>query len=269
MRHRALTAWAAAVLTSLIVVGPAAAGLADRLAATFDLMADDFVRAAQPIEGVVAAFEDNVLYLDLGEGSGAQIGQELTVFRKGAAFYHPITQRMLGHYEDQLGHAQIRRVAALFAEAAFIPRVGAPAPAPGDGIRITRARIRVAITPVLDLTRSDADLRRVPYLIASVLERSKRFQVVDPLAVSDRFVNGSVRVEELLARPERAIRVAANLEVAGWLVPVILERNGVTYLDTTWISALTGTPLFSRRQAVVPTAATEEQRFPWEPRAED
>src|SRR5205814_2259539 len=66
-----------AALALLIVVTPAAAGMADRLAATFELMADDFIRVAQPIEGVVAAYEGNVLYLDLGEDSGAQVGQEL------------------------------------------------------------------------------------------------------------------------------------------------------------------------------------------------
>jgi hypothetical protein len=268
MSRRALATLLAA-LAPLVVVAPASAGMADRVAATFGLMADDFIRAAQPIEGVVAAYEGNVLYLDLGEGSGAQVGQELVVFRKGDPFYHPVTQRVLGQYEDQLGHAQIRRVAAHLSEAVFIPKEGTPLPRPGDGIRITRARIRVAITPVLDLTHSDTDVRRVPYLMASLLERSKRFQVIDPLAVSDMFAHGAVRVEEMLARPERAVRVAANLEVTGWLVPVVLERNGVTYLDTTWISALTGTPLFSRRQPLVPTAATEEQRFPWEPRAED
>jgi hypothetical protein len=258
-----------AALVSLVAVAPAVAGLADRLAATFGLMADDFIRAGQPIEGLVAAVDGNILYLDLGEGSGTQVGQELMVFRKGAPFYHSITQRLLGHHEDHLGYAQIRRVAAQLSEALFIPKAGALPPQTGDGVRITRARIRVAITPVLDLTRSDADFRRVPYLIANVLERSKRFQVVDPLSVSDMFANGAVRVEEMLARPERVVRVAANLEVTGWLVPVVLERGGVTYLDTTWISAVTGTPLFSRRQPVVPSAATEEQRFPWEPRAED
>ena len=76
-------------------------------------------------------------------------------------------------------------------------------------------------------------------------------------------------VEEVLARPERATRIARNLEVAGWIVPVLLERQGVLYLDTTWISAITGTALFSRRQPVLPSSAAEEQRFPWEPRAED
>jgi hypothetical protein len=127
----------------------------------------------------------------------------------------------------------------------------------------------MAVTPLLDLSQSNADVRRVPYLIASVLERSKRFVVVDPLAVADMFAGGTLRVEEVLARPERAMRIARNLEVTGWIVPVLLERQGVLYLDTTWISAITGTALFSRRQTVLPSSASEEQRFPWEPRAED
>jgi len=269
MRRTALAAAFLAGLTALMSAGPAAAGLADRLAATFELVADDFIKAAHPVDSLVAAVDGNVLYLDLGKEGGATVGQELTVYRKGAPFYHPITEKLLGHHEDLLGYAQIRRVAEQFSEAVFIPVPDSFPPQIGDGARITRARIRLAVTPVLDLTHSDADVRRVPYLMANLLERSKRFQVVDPLAVSDMFATGSARVEEMLAVPARAIRVAKSLEVSGWLVPVVLERGGVTYLDMTWISAITGTALFSRRQTVVPTAATEEQRFPWEPRAED
>ena len=109
----------------------------------------------------------------------------------------------------------------------------------------------------------------MPYLLATVLERSKRFQVADPLAVAEIFAPGGARVEEVLGLPNRATRLARTLEVTGWLVPVVLERRGVTYLDTTWISAVTGTALFSRRQPLVPPAAAEEQRFPWEPPVED
>ena len=119
------------------------------------------------------------------------------------------------------------------------------------------------------MTDGRADLRRVPYLIATVLERSKRFQVVDPLAVSDMFATGSVRVEEVLARPERAVRVAKNLDVAGWIVPVLLASRGTVALDITYISAITGAPLFSRRVSVLPTSELEGQHFPWEPRMED
>lgn len=127
----------------------------------------------------------------------------------------------------------------------------------------------MAVTPVLDLTDSQADVRRVPYLFATVLERSKRFQVVDPLTVSDMFANSGIHVEEVLARRDRAVKTAKNLEISGWVVPVLLERRGVIYLDATWISTVTGTPLLSRRRPLLPPSDAEEQRFPWEPRVED
>ena len=122
---------------------------------------------------------------------------------------------------------------------------------------------------VLELTGSKADLRRVPYLCTHVLERSKRFQVADPLTVGELFVNGGARVEEVLSLPDRAMRMSTSLDVTGWVVPVLLERRSVTYLDATWISAVTGTALFSRRLPLVPPTAAEEQRFPWEPGVED
>ena len=112
----------------------------------------------------------------------------------------------------------MRRVQPRFSEAVYIPDPGRPEPRAEDGVRISRGRIRVAITPVLDLTASaSADVRRVPYLLATALERSKRFQVVDPLA-RERHVRRRrhVRVEEVLGPPgARRARSAKKLEVAG------------------------------------------------------
>lgn len=256
------------VLATLVAAPAARAGLADRTGSTFALMVDDFVRVFQPTDGLVIQVDGDVVYLDVGSVE-AHPGQELTIFRRGDVFMNPLTGKPIGRYEDVLGYAQVKRVLRRFSEAAFVPVPGKPRPVPEDGARITRGRIRVAVTPVLDLSESKADLRRVPYLISTSLERSKRFQVVDPLAVSDLLASASVRVEEVLARPERAVRAARNLDVGGWLVPVLLDRHGVTYLDVTWISAVTGTALFSRRLPLLPAGSVEEQRFPWEPRAED
>jgi hypothetical protein len=268
-----LTRLAGALLGAALVIlastSSAHAGLADRIAATFAAMADDLVKAFQPIEGQVLDRDGDRLYLDLGEETGAQVGQELTVFRKGDAFRHPVTGKILGRYEDVLGYAQVRRVTPRLAEATFIPVPGQPEPKVEDGVRISRGRIRVAIAPVVDLTSTDADLRRVPYLFATLLERSKRFHVLDPLAVSDAITAQHVRVEELLARPERAVPLGRTLEVSGWLVPILIRRGAQTYLDTTWVSAVTGSALFSRRDPLQTASPTEEQRFPWEPLSED
>jgi hypothetical protein len=259
----------AAALPALLMGAPVEAGMADRIGATFSLIADDFIQAFNPVEALVVAIDNDEIFLDVGSGRGAQLGQEYTIFRKGAAFNHPVTGKPLGRYEELLGYAQVRRVEPDFAAATFVPLPDKPRPIPEDGARITRGRLKVAVTPVVDMTDGQTDLRRVPYLIATVLERSKRFQVVDTLAVSDMFATGSVRVEEVLARPERAVRVAKNLDLAGWIVPVLLAQRGAVALDITYISAITGAPLFSRRMSVVPTSELEGQRFPWEPRMED
>jgi len=271
LSRRVLAVGALLVLGVLAGASSAAAGMADRVGATFMLMSDDFIKAFNPLEGLVVGVDDNAVYLDLGESRGAQVGQEFTIFRKGDEFRHPLTRKVLGRYEDVLGYAQIRQVQPRFSEAAYVPIDGKAVPQPDDGVRITRGRIKVAITPVLDLTSSATrpDLRRVPYLLAVVLEGSKRFQVVDPFAVGDVFAGGSAHVQEVLALPDRAVRISKRFDVAGWVVPVLIERRGVVYLDATWISAVTGTALFSRREPLLPPSAAEEQRFPWEPVSED
>jgi hypothetical protein len=259
------------VLAALAGASSAVAGMADRVGATFALMVDDIAKAFNPLEGLVISFEGNTVYLDIGESGGAQVGQEFTIFRKGEEFYHPITRKVLGRYEQVLGYAQIRTVQPRFAEGLYVPLEGKPLPQADDGVRITRGRIKVAITPVLDLTetKDKPDLRRVPYLMAIALEGSKRFQVADPLTVSDLFANGGAHIQEVLALPDRAVRVSKKLDVSGWIVPVLIQRRDVVYLDVTWISAVTGTALFSRRAPLLPPAAAEEQRFPWEPASED
>ena len=169
MKVRASFVAVAVALATLAGAVSAWAGLADRVGATFSLMADDFIKTSQPVDGTVVSLDGDHIFLDLGQGSGAQPGQELTVFRKGEAFHHPLTGKPLGRYEEHLGFAQIRRVFPQFSEAAFVPVPDRPAPQPGDGARLSRGRIKVAVTPLLDLTQSGADLRRVPYLIASAL----------------------------------------------------------------------------------------------------
>lgn len=269
MKRGAGRALRGALAVVLLASTPAWAGFADRVGATFGLMIEDVVRAFAPLEGIVVAIEGDSIFLDLGRQAGVQVGQEFTIYRRGDVFRHSLTGRPLGRYEQVLGWAQVRQVQPEFADAVFVARPGQPTPVPTDGARITKGRIKVAITPLLDLTGGTADTRRVPYLIAMQLEGSRRFQVVDPLTVGDMLASTGTRVEEVLARPARAAAAARRLEVAGWLVPVVLERRGVFYLDVTWISAMSGTALFSRRQPLLAAAAAEEARFPWEPRVED
>ena len=260
----------AASLSLLILVlsgpgGPAGAGTADQVGATFGLLIQDVVAAFPAVEGLVVQVDGDRLFLDVTEQNGVQPGQEFSVFRKGEVFRHPINGRPLGRYEDLLGYAQIVRVHPQYSEALFVPEDGKPPVQPEDGVRITKGRIRVAVAPATDLTKAQADLRRVPFMLAHALEQTKRFQVADPSTVQEHLLSLKTRSEELLVSPGKAKTSGKTLEVTGWLVPVLIERRGVTYLDVTWVSAVTGTALFSRRAALSRSEGTAEQRFPWEP----
>jgi hypothetical protein len=252
-------------LLVLVLSTPVGAGTADQVGATFGLLIQDVVAAFPAVEGLVVQVEDERLFLDLTAKDGVQPGQEFSVFRKGEVFRHPINGRPLGRYEDVLGYAQIVRVHPQYSEALFVPAEGKVPVQPEDGARITKGRIRVAVAPATDLTKANADLRRVPFMLAHALELTKRFQVADPSAVQEHLLSQKTRSEELLVSPGKAKTSGKTLEVTGWLVPVLIERRGVTYLDVTWVSAVTGTALFSRRAALSRSEGSAEQRFPWEP----
>ena len=265
-------AWIVAWALAVAVFGSpssVSAGAADQVGATFGLMLQDVVAAFPAVEGMVVAVEGDRIYLDLTEKDGVQPGQEFTIFRKGEVFRHPINGRPLGRYEQVLGHAQVQRVLPQFSEAVYVAADGQSTARAEDGVRITKGRIRVAVAPTTDLTSANADLRRVPFMFAHALSETKRFQSADPSAVQELLLTQRTRSEELLVRPDKAVAVAKPLEITGWLVPVLIERRGVTYLDVTWVSAVTGAALFSRRLALTRAEASAEQRFPWEPVPQD
>lgn len=264
-----LVASSALAVAMLVSPSAASAGAADQVGATFGLMIQDVVAAFPAVEGMVVAVDGDRIYLDLTEKDGVRPGQEFTIFRKGEVFRHPINGRPLGRYEQVLGHAQVQRVLPQFSEAVYVAADGQSTARPEDGVRITKGRIRVAVAPTTDLTSANADLRRVPFMIAHALSETKRFQSADPSAVQELLLTQKTRSEELLVRPDKAVAVAKPLEITGWLVPVLIERRGVTYLDITWVSAVTGAALFSRRLALTRAEASAEQRFPWEPVPQD
>ena len=279
---------AALALAALLLAEPSLAGVADQVGATFSLMLQDVVSAFPPVEGLVVQVDGDNVYMDLGKKDGVQSGQEFTVFRKGEPFHHPATGKPLGRFEELLagreglakesddgrfeevlGYAQVQRVEEAFSEALFVPAEDRPRPKPEDGVRITRGRIRVAVVPPVDLTAGKADLRRVSFMLALAMDQTRRFQSADSGQVNEVLLNNKTKGEEMLVRPDRAVALGKSLDVMGWLVPVLIERRGITYLDVTWISAVTGAALFSRRQALTRSEGAGEQRFPWEPRSED
>src|SRR5215470_14560029 len=152
--------------------------------------------AAPAAAGLAVQVDGDRVYMDLSQKDGVLLGQEYTIFRKGEVFRHPSNGKPLGRYEDILGYAQVLRVEPSFAEAAFVPIEGKPHPQPEDGVRITRGRVRVAVVPPTDLTKANADLRRVPFMLSLAMDQTKRFQSVDPGQVNELLLNSKMKGEE-------------------------------------------------------------------------
>ena len=106
----------------------------------------------------------------------------------------PINGKPLGRYEDspRLRPDRPRAPAVLGGRLRRRP-TARPRREPEDGVRITKGRIRVAVAPATDLTKANADLRRVPFMLAHALEQTKRFQVADPTVVQEHLLSQKTR----------------------------------------------------------------------------
>ena len=129
----------------------------------------------------------------------------------------------------------------------------------GDARRLESHAVERALdrSPILCATLTGID--------AALLGRPPRGNVARLLGGHDR---PALALDDRAHGLVRQLHARKPLEVTGWIVPVLLERRGVTYLDVTWVSAVTGAALFSRRLALT-RAESADQRFPWEPVPQD
>ena len=83
--------------------GPAWGDVLQDLGATYQKTAEELAAAFPKVEVRVAAVTANTVRV---EGPGVESlrpGLELTIFRRGAVFRHPVTNQALGHTEEVLG----------------------------------------------------------------------------------------------------------------------------------------------------------------------
>ena len=138
------------------------------------------------------------------------------------------------------------------------PRTGCASRGAGSGWRWR---------PPLDLTKAQADLRRVPFMLALGLDQTKRFQSVDPGVVQELLLNQRARDRRSSSsRPERAVALGQPLEIVGLAGPRP-HRPAGRHLPGRHVD-LGGDGHAPLLPAPVPRPGREaprEQRFPWEP----
>ncbi|HIE64342.1 MAG: hypothetical protein ABGX83_09665 [Nitrospira sp.] len=94
--------------------------------------------------GKVIRIDGDFVEVSLGKREGFSKGTLLTVYREKEAFIHPLTGRVLGKFEEELGLIEVRE----FKEESLTTKIVKTSGAirEGDLVRITATRIRLAVS---------------------------------------------------------------------------------------------------------------------------
>jgi hypothetical protein len=247
------------LVTLLAALDPARADVLQDLGTTYQKVAEELAAAFPKVEAQIAAVEPAGVRL---EGPGVERlrpGLELTAFRRGEVFRHPVTNQPLGHTEVVLGTVVVTAVEAAGVTGRFLPLADRPAPAPGDGARITSGRLPVAVLPTSGVQAPFDSADQTQLLLvarfSALLEKTGRFLAVEPQRVLDAL--GRER-----GSGPSALEVTRRLGGVAVLTSRLVREGTTRVLETAWISGNTGDQLVTLRTPLV--TATYPPRFVWE-----
>jgi hypothetical protein len=245
----------------LLVLGPlpARADVLQDLGATFQAVAAELAAAFPKVEVRITAVDGETLQVGGPGAARLRPGLELSVFRRGEPFRHPITNQLLGHAEQDLGILVVASVQGETARGRFVPQPGRPAPDPGDGARITAGRLPVAVLPTSGVNVPFESVDQAQLLLvarfSALLDKTGRFLALDPRRVLGALGNA----EEATPAP---VELARHLGVPAILTSRLVREGSGRVLETAWISGHTGATLVTLRTPMV--TAAYPPRFAWE-----
>jgi hypothetical protein len=253
---------ALAVLAALLgVVRPARADILQDLGVSYQKVAEQLVAAFPKAEVRVTAVTPDGVRIEGAGVENLRPGLELTVFRRGEMFRHPVTNQPLGHTEQVLGTLVVTRMESGAAIGRLVPPAGQPAaaPAPGDGARITAGRLPVVVLPTAGVQAAFDSTDQTRLLLvarfSAILDKTGRFLSTDPQRVLDV-------VDQPTSSTPSALEVARRLGGVGVLTSRVIREGPARVLEASWISGQTGETLASVRAPVTPSSFPP--RFAWE-----
>src|SRR5262245_33871849 len=240
-------------------VGPARADVLQDVGATYQKLAEELAAAFPKVEvQVTAVTADSVRVEGAGVG-GLRPGLELTIFRRGEVFRHPVTGQPLGHTELVLGTLVVTAIEGDTATGRLIPVTGRRAPVAGDGARLTSGRLPVAVLPTSGIQAAFESADQTQLLLvarfSAILEKTGRFLATDPQKVLDLVGPGR-------GSTPSPVEVTRRLGGVAVLTSRLVREGTARFVEAAWISGQTGETLVSLRTPVV--SATFPPRFAWE-----
>jgi hypothetical protein len=143
--------------------------------ASLDRMVSQIESMFPPLDGYVIAVEGSGLTLDLKQGMPVEPGDRLELIRYGRELFHPMTKKLIGRKETDLGEVEVLEVRKDFSRArALNPTI---LPKEGDGVRSTFQKLSFLVAPPKINSKEKVNADRLRYNLESRLNKHPRFEV--------------------------------------------------------------------------------------------
>jgi hypothetical protein len=215
------------MITLMVAVDARAQG---QLSRSLERLASEMAALFPKVEGDVVKVEGNQVFIALGAPDNIREGMELSLFRKGDEFKHPLTGAVLGRFEDDLGVLVIRQVSESYSSGTV--RLAKPnvTVRPGDKVRITKGKIQLAVLPLKgDLPQwvsRDELLER----LGLAFEQTGRFQVTSADNVRVYLAEKGVQPQDTLSQ-DLLVRLAGDLHVTYGIAPRVRQIGNEAALE--------------------------------------
>ena len=212
------------------------------------------------LEGYVLSAKGNRVAIDLKRGQPVTPGQTLKLIRYGKPITHPITKKIVGHEETDLGQIQIKEVRKDYSLARVItPGVKARK---GDGVRSVFKKVNLLVAPVQASAGVTGNPQALGLEIESRLNHHIRFEV-PAFDLSIWLLENEISPSSL-TQPDNLTRLRKQISTDAILLTQVRAIKGKTVLSYRLVSSSDGSVLKEARVLIpalqVAKAPIKEQR---------
>ena len=205
------------------------------------------------LEGYVLSVKGDRVAIDLKRGQPVHPGQTLKLIRYGADITHPVTQKVIGREETDLGQIQIKEVRKDYSLARVItPGVQAQK---GDGVRSVFKKVSILVAPVQTSDEVTGNPQALALEIEEQFNHHNRFQV-PTFDLSIWLLENEIPLSSL-TQPENLARLRKQISSDAILLTQVRSIKTKTILSYHLVSSSDGSVLKEARVLIPPLSVAK------------
>ena len=242
-------------LAALLGAVPLAAATADPYRDVSRSLGEGLLALFPAVEGYVVSASGGEVYVDVARKDLLKPGMELQVFRPGAEMIHPVTKKVLGTYEKQLGVLSLTEVRDTYSRGTLDAAGVAAGIVAEDRVRLSSRKLRTLLH--VDGAAAGIEIGPLAQALIARGEQSGRFTMIDEPGWATSLAALGAPWENVRADPA-LLRRLGELAAADLLLLAKIEQDPVSAVAVEVRSLRTGTLLGEMRErwpAAPPAAA--------------